>query len=70
MGKETSCVINSSASFIPNASIIYVSLMLWRKSGEKWSDDDLFPIKSIEFNEKTDQAIVNFKKIAQVVTAY
>ena len=70
MGKEMSCVINSSASFIPNTSIVYACLMLWKKSGENWSDDDLFPIKSIEFNEKANQVVVNFRKTAKVVIAY
>ncbi|WP_026714371.1 DUF2264 domain-containing protein [Flavobacterium daejeonense] len=47
-----SSVINLVANAIPNdkVSTIYATLMLWKKSGEKWSKKELLPVKSIETN--------------------
>lgn len=45
-----SSVINVTADYEPGKekSNIYATLMLWKKSGEKWSKEELNPIKSIE----------------------
>ncbi len=66
---KVSCVINSSATFEPNTDKtgIYACLMLWKKSGEKWSDDELFPVESINFDERAEQVTVRFKKNSKVV---
>jgi len=47
---EKSAVINVFDHFVPgpNKSGIYVTLMLWKKSGEKWTTVDLMPIKKIK----------------------
>lgn len=44
-----SSVIDVIANFTPKNenSTIYATLMLWKKSGEKWSQKELLPIKSI-----------------------
>jgi hypothetical protein len=44
---ENSKVINLTADFNPNHSRIYATLMLWKKSGAKWNDQELMPVKDI-----------------------
>jgi hypothetical protein len=45
-----STVIDVSSNFIAknDKSGVYVTLMLWKKSGEKWKKSDLIPIKKLE----------------------
>lgn len=46
--KENSKTINLSTTLGPNKNPIYSVLMLWKKSGEKWSNNELMPIKSFK----------------------
>jgi len=39
----------------------YVTLMLWKKSGEKWTNDELMPIKSIKPSKDANGLQINFK---------
>lgn len=51
-----SAVINAENEFVPNSKpALYVTLMLWKKTDEQWSDDELVPIKKIE--QLTDQKV-------------
>jgi hypothetical protein len=44
-----STVINVESSFVPGQKEeLYVTLMLWKKAGEKWTDNELVPVKKIE----------------------
>jgi len=45
-----SSVIDMIANFTPQNgnSTIYATLMLWKKSGEKWTNKELLPVKSIK----------------------
>lgn len=61
-----SMLINTSGEMQVNQT--YACLMLWKKSGEKWSKEELFPVKSIDekegvvniqFRNKTKK-IINF----------
>ena len=46
---DESAVINVSAEFSPKAkNKIYATLMLWKKSGEAWKEEELLPVKSLE----------------------
>ncbi|MEI6948125.1 DUF2264 domain-containing protein [Paraflavisolibacter sp. H34] len=46
-----SAVINVKDSFAPGMQpTTYVTLMLWKKSGERWSDKDLAPVKKISYS--------------------
>ncbi|MFV5687116.1 DUF2264 domain-containing protein [Flavobacterium sp. ZT3R25] len=51
---DESAVIDVSVNFTPqkDTSAIYATLMLWKKSGEKWSDKELLPVKKIKYSEK------------------
>ena len=46
--KENSTTINANAIFNKNAT--YSVLMLWKKSGEKWSSKELMPIKDFKIS--------------------
>ena len=46
---DDSAVINVSAEFSPEAkNKIYATLMLWKKSDEAWSAEDLLPVKDLK----------------------
>jgi hypothetical protein len=45
--KSESAVIDATAKFSPGQSGIYATLLLWKKSGEKWTDDELLPVKKV-----------------------
>ncbi len=50
-----SSVINLTATANPNTkSNIYATLMLWKKSGEKWENQDLIPVDEIEVSEDSN----------------
>lgn len=55
-------VINAVNSFVPKKaqSDVYAALMLWKKSGEKFTDKELMPVKNISYSEKDDQYSVLF----------
>ncbi|WP_224998643.1 DUF2264 domain-containing protein [Cesiribacter sp. SM1] len=55
---EESKVINVSDSFKPQPQgpELYATLMLWKKSGEQWTDEELVPVKSIK-QAKSDNSI-------------
>lgn len=56
---EESTVINSESRFVPvGKARLYATLMLWKKAGEKWTDDELVPVKKIR--EKKNKVIVKW----------
>ena len=46
-----SSVINVLNNYVPQKeqSTVYATLMLWKKSGEKWTNKELLPVKKISF---------------------
>ena len=51
---QISKVIDVADDFNPiNKSRIYATLMLWKKSGEKWEKKELNPIKILEQTNET-----------------
>jgi hypothetical protein len=57
-----SAVINASTTYYPNKqqSSIYTTLMLWKKSGEKWTDNELVPVKNLKYSSEKDTVTVSF----------
>ncbi|MNL02294.1 hypothetical protein D3C87_1227950 [compost metagenome] len=45
-------VINITSNSISEKSNIYATLMLWKKSGEKWTKNELVPIKILDKTER------------------
>ena len=58
-----SAVINLSYNFVPQKDIpeIFATLMLWKKSGEKWRDEELLPVKKINYSKTTNTLSVIMK---------
>lgn len=62
-----STVINVADQFEPSAKEpkLYVTLMLWKKAGETWTDDELVPIskiKGLENGQKIELKMVSGEK--------
>jgi hypothetical protein len=59
---ERSSVMNLSNQLLPDTKnqTIYVTLMLWKKAGETWTDDELVPIKKIQYSEAENDATILF----------
>lgn len=58
---DESSVINLSNNYVPQKeqSTVYATLMLWKKSGEKWSDKELLAVKQIHFSSKENTVNVS-----------
>jgi len=69
---EGSAVINVADNFNPasNDSKFYSTLMLWKKSGEKWTKNELMPLKQINFSEQEKKADVEFLNGKHTVVAF
>lgn len=63
-----STVINVTANSDSNKSTVYATLMLWKKSGEKWNNKELVPIKVLEQGNGT--IIVDFKNGKKTIIDY
>ncbi len=56
---EKSSIINAMGTYHKgDKPEVFVSLMLWKKSGEKWSKSDLMPIKKITVGDKVEKVTV------------
>ncbi len=60
---EKSAVINVFDDFDPETeqNSIYATLMLWKKSGENWSEKELMPVQEWEFNQEKKSVKLTFK---------
>lgn len=58
-----SAVINVSHDFVPHKDNpeIFATLMLWKKSGEKWSDEELLAVKKINYSKKANTVSFTMK---------
>ncbi len=58
-----SSVINVVTNFVPqkDKSTIYATLMLWKKSGEKWSINELLPVNKIAYSNQENTVNIFFK---------
>jgi hypothetical protein len=64
---EQSKVINASVITTGGKPAIFATLMLWKRSGEKFTDKELLPVRSLvasENAEKVDIVLTNKKKIS------
>ncbi|HEX8461333.1 MAG TPA: DUF2264 domain-containing protein [Segetibacter sp.] len=64
---KESAVINVSDNFTPGKDALYATLMLWKKSGEKWTDNELVPIKKIINTTQNTVTISFLNGITKVV---
>ena len=57
-----SSVINAFDQYSPDqmSNKLYITLMLWKRSGEKWGLNDLMPVKNIEYSKKNGQLTITF----------
>mgnify|MGYP003575708861 CR=1 FL=1 len=60
---DNSIIINVSDSFVPQnaGQQLYATLMLWKKSGESWSDDELAPVKKLKYSSKDNSINISLK---------
>ena len=60
---KVSSVINATDKYLPqNDWKVYVTLMLWKKSGEPWTDDELMPIKDMKLIKDGSGVVINLTK--------
>jgi len=59
---DISSVINLSNQLLPDTKdqAIYATLMLWKKAGETWTDDELVPIKKIQYSAAKNSVTILF----------
>jgi len=50
---EKSSVINVADTFVPDKANdnLYATLMLWKKSGEQWTNKELVPLKKLKYSD-------------------
>ena len=64
---EESTVINVFDHFLPKqSSSYYITLMLWKKANESWTNNELIPIKKIFYSKNKSVTVLflnNEKKV-------
>ncbi|WP_198411343.1 DUF2264 domain-containing protein [Marinimicrobium alkaliphilum] len=60
---DQSAVINVSHTLSENSRlpVIYATLMLWKESGEPWTDDELMPVARIDRSSEENNIVVLFR---------
>ncbi|WP_435139173.1 DUF2264 domain-containing protein [Formosa sp. A9] len=56
---NTSGLLNVSANYLPERNTVFSTLLLWKASGETWSNEELMPIK--QWVENKDEITVIMK---------
>lgn len=66
---KVSKVIDVAASFDPakNSDGIYACLMLWKKSGEEWTDEELLPVVGLESKADNELELSRVDGISQTI---
>ncbi len=69
---ETSEVINVADKFSAGKANqkIYSTLMLWKKAGEKWTNDELVPVKKIQYDTAKNNATILFSNGEKKVVSF
>ena len=57
--KPASTILNVAASFQPSQPALYATLMLWKKSGETWTTQELLPVKKMRYTAATNSVLVD-----------
>jgi hypothetical protein len=71
-GSDESKVINVSDSFKPQLQgpEVYATLMLWKKSGEQWTDEELVPVKDIKLSKSDSSVTVSFRNNSKKIIRF
>lgn len=69
---DESSVINVAHDFTPqkNNPEILATLMLWKKSGEKWTKEELLPVKKIKYSKENNTVNITMKNGEQKIVQY
>lgn len=59
-----SAVINAMEKIKAGTDKLYVTLLLWKRSGEKWSKDELVPFDYFHYNKSDDSISITLKENA------
>ncbi|MCV9387370.1 DUF2264 domain-containing protein [Reichenbachiella ulvae] len=57
---DSSKVINVSTSFDPAGEHIHATLMLWKRSGEEWTEKELMPVATIDVQDEGQSVQLSF----------
>lgn len=59
---DESAVINVASNFTPDKvqPVMYATLMLWKKANEKWTDNELVPVKKIDYAAGSNYITITF----------
>ena len=60
--KPASAVLNVAATMQPTPTkpTVYATLMLWKKSGEAWKNEELLPVQKITYAEPNHSPVLHF----------
>ncbi|MFV8325779.1 DUF2264 domain-containing protein [Flavobacterium sp. ZS1P14] len=69
---DESAVLEVSINSTPqkDTPAIYSTLMLWKKSGEQWSDTELLPVKKIKYSKKENTASITMRNGEKKIVKY
>lgn len=60
--RKESMVINTTQRLNSKKESVFITLMLWKKSGEKWTEEELVPIASVSENASDKTLKILFRK--------
>ncbi|MBK7097125.1 MAG: DUF2264 domain-containing protein [Sphingobacteriales bacterium] len=63
---KISKVLNLSDQIKAGENKTYITLMLWKKSGEKWSDDEMLPIRKLAQSDDGYRIYLNSRELKNV----
>jgi hypothetical protein len=61
--KPRSTVLNVAGTLAPaqaGQSVLYATLMLWKKSGQPWKDAELLPVRKVAYSAADNSAVVSW----------
>lgn len=53
-------VINISGKFYSGKKAFYITLMLWKRSGQVWTDNELVPVSKVDYVQEGNKVTVHF----------
>ena len=57
---NASTVLDATAIVADGKPPIYATLMLWKKAGEKWTDNELVPVKKLTYSAQNNNVQIDF----------
>ena len=69
---KESTVINATDNFTSGnkAPKLYITLMLWKRVGEKWTDEELVPVKNLKYLKKDNKVDVYFSNTKRMLVDF